>query len=365
MNARTLPVEDDVLSEQLMSIRVLVIDDSALMRAILVEVINSAADMEVVGAAPDPLVAREMIKRTEPDVITLDVEMPKMKGLQSLDRLMRLSPTPVVMISSLAGRGSTTALRALELGTVNVVAKLGIDMAKGLDEYADEVRDKIRMAYGSRRKIPAPAFKPLPIDPRTSAGRLIAIGASTGGTEAIKTVLSQMPENAPGIVMVQHMPETFTPSFARRLDGLCRIRVKEAENCERILPGHAYLAPGHSHLLVRRRGTDYLCELSSGVPVNRHRPSVDVLFQSVAEHAGSRAVAVLLTGMGKDGAKGTLALFAAGGYTIAQSEASCVVYGMPREAVALGGVHESAALGEIAARLVAWLSRREPAAVRV
>lgn len=365
MNARTLPVEDDVLSEQLMSIRVLVIDDSALMRAILVEVINSAADMEVVGAAPDPLVAREMIKRTEPDVITLDVEMPKMKGLQSLDRLMRLSPTPVVMISSLAGRGSTTALRALELGTVNVVAKLGIDMAKGLAEYADEVRDKIRMAHGSRRKIPAPAFKPLPIDPRTSAGRLIAIGASTGGTEAIKTVLSQMPENAPGIVMVQHMPETFTPSFARRLDGLCRIRVKEAENCERILPGHAYLAPGHSHLLVRRRGTDYLCELSSGVPVNRHRPSVDVLFQSVAEHAGSRAVAVLLTGMGKDGAKGTLALFAAGGYTIAQSEASCVVFGMPREAVALGGVHESAALGEIAARLVASLSRREPAAVRV
>lgn len=198
----------------------------------------------------------------------------------------------------------------------------------------------------------------------TGAGRLIAIGASTGGTEAIRAVLSEIPATAPGIVVVQHMPESFTPSFAKRLDGLCRIRVKEAENGDRILPGHAYIAPGHSHLQVRRRGADYVCELSRGAPVNRHRPSVDVLFDSVAEQVGSRAVAALLTGMGKDGAKGMLAIYKAGGYTIAQDEATCVVYGMPREAVVLGGVHETAALGQIAARLVASLLCRERAAAR-
>lgn len=359
-----------------MKIKVLVIDDSALMRAILTEVINSAADMEVVGSAPDPLVARDMIKQSNPDVITLDVEMPKMDGLEFLDRLMRLRPTPVVMISSLTERGSNTTLRALELGAVDFVSKPRVDLGSGLGEYAHEVCDKIRVAHGTRHRMPAIAAtreparqetvapRPLFVDARSSSDRLIAIGASTGGTEAIKTVLGAMPENAPGIVMVQHMPETFTPSFAKRLDGLCRVRVKEAENGEKILPGHAYLAPGHSHLLVRRRGADYICELSSGSPVNRHRPSVDVLFDSVAEHAGSRAVAALLTGMGKDGAKGMLALYKAGSYTIAQNEATCVVYGMPREAVALGGVHESAALGDIAAHLVGALSRREKATAR-
>jgi two-component system chemotaxis response regulator CheB len=341
------------------------------MRAMLTEVINSAADMEVVGVAPDPLVAREMIKQKNPDVITLDVEMPKMDGLEFLERLMRLRPTPVVMISTLTERGSNAALRALELGAVDVVSKPRVDLGNGLGEYAHEVCDKIRVAHGTRHRMSALAAsnqtarqgptiaKPLFIDTRSSSDRLIAIGASTGGTEAIKTVLSAMPETAPGIVIVQHMPESFTPSFAKRLDGLCRVRVKEAENGERILPGHAYLAPGHSHLLVRRRGTDYVCELSSGAPVNRHRPSVDVLFDSLAEHAGSRAVAALLTGMGKDGAKGMLAMYKAGSYTIAQNEATCVVYGMPREAVAMGGVHESVALDEIAARLVASLSHRE------
>ena len=359
-----------------MKIKVLVVDDSALMRAILTEVINSAADMEVVGAAPDPLIAREMIKQNNPDVITLDIEMPKMDGLEFLERLMRLRPTPVVMISALTERGSNATLRALELGAVDFVSKPRVDIANGLGEYAHEVCDKIRVAHGTRHRMPTLAAAPQPvrqesviarplyIDTRASADRLIAIGASTGGTEAIKTVLSAMPETAPGIVMVQHMPESFTPSFAKRLDGLCRVRVKEAENGERILPGHAYLAPGHSHLLVRRRGADYICELSSGAPVNRHRPSVNVLFESVAEHAGNRAVAALLTGMGKDGAKGMLALYKTGAYTIAQNEATCVVYGMPREAVAMGGVHESAALGEIAARLVASLSRRERVAAR-
>lgn len=359
-----------------MKTRVLVIDDSALMRAILTEVINSAPDLEVVGAAPDPLIARELIKQRNPDVLTLDVEMPKMDGLEFLERLMRLRPTPVVMISTLTERGSSTTLRALELGAVDFVSKPRVDLANGLGEYAHEVCDKIRIAHAARHRMPAlaaahqlarrerAAGAPLSIDTRASAGRLIAIGASTGGTEAIKTVLGAMPETSPGIVMVQHMPESFTPSFAKRLDGLCRIRVKEAENGERILPGHAYLAPGHSHLLVRRRGLDYVCELCAGEPVNRHRPSVDVLFDSVAEHAGSRAVAALLTGMGKDGAKGMLALFKAGGHTIAQNEATCVVYGMPREAVALGGVHESAGLEDIAPRLVAALSRREAQALR-
>lgn len=360
-----------------MKIRVLVIDDSALMRAILSQVIGSASDMEVVGTAPDPLVARELIKQTNPDVITLDVEMPRMDGLEFLDRLMRLRPTPVVMISSLTERGSNTTLRALELGAVDFVSKPRLDQGSGLGEYAQEICDKIRVAFGARHRMSAAAAsqqparqraaatKPLAIDSRASFDRLIAIGASTGGTEAIKAVLSAMPETAPGIVMVQHMPESFTPSFAKRLDGLCPVRVKEAEHGERILPGHAYLAPGHSHLQVRRRGSDYICELSNAAPVNRHRPSVDVLFDSVAEHAGKRAVAALLTGMGKDGAKGMLSLFQAGCHTVAQDEATCVVYGMPREAVALGGVVESAPLGEVAARLIAALSRRERSTARV
>jgi len=352
-------------------IKVLVIDGSALMRSVLSEVINSAADMEVVGAAPDPLTGRKMITRENPDVIALDVDMPRMDGLESLESLARLRHTPVVIISSASEIRATTMLPALDLGAVDFDSRSRADCCKGLGEYAHEVCDKIRSAHGTRQRIPpvaasnrfsrreAAAARPLSVDMTASAGRLIAIGASTGGTEAIKTVLREIPESAPGIVMVQHMPETFTPSFARRLDGLCRVRVKEAENGERILPGHAYLAPGHSHLLVRRRGPDFLCELSRGAPVNRHRPSVDVLFESVAKHAGSRAVAALLTGMGKDGAKGMLALFKAGGYTISQNEATCVVYGMPREAVALGGVHESSSLDEIAARIVASILRCE------
>jgi len=353
-------------------IKVLVIDDSALMRAMLTKLIDSAADMTVVGAAPDPLIAREMIKQTNPDVVTLDVEMPRMGGLDFLERLMRLRPTPVIMISTLTEHGSQAALRALELGAVDFVSKPRLDAGNGLTEYAAEICEKIRVAHSTRLRaqalrpaaVAAQAARALAIDGRSVVDRLIAIGASTGGTEAIKTVLSAMPGNSPGIVMVQHMPAAFTPSFANRLDGLCRVRVKEAEHGERILPGHAYLAPGHSHLSVRRRGAEYVCELSSGAPVNRHRPSVDVLFESVAEQVRDRAVGALLTGMGKDGARGMLAMRRAGAYNIAQDEASCVVYGMPREAVVLGAAHECVALDDIAARLVAALNLRERAAAR-
>lgn len=358
-----------------MKIKVLVIDDSALMRALLTEVINSASDMEVVAVAPDPLEAREMIKKSNPDVITLDIEMPKMDGLEFLERLMRLRPTPVVMISSLTARGSDATLRALELGAVDYVSKPRVDPGCGLGEYANEICDKIRVAHAARHRVTVshaqpvgsvrhPEPRPLALESRGLADRLIAIGASTGGTEAIKTVLSTMPENSPGIVIVQHMPEAFTPSFAKRLDGLCRVRVKEAEHGDRIEAGHAYLAPGHSHLLVRRRGSDYMCELSSGPPVNRHRPSVDVLFESVAEQARDRVIAALLTGMGKDGAKGMLAIRKAGGYNIVQNEATCVVYGMPREAVAVGAVHECVALSDVAGRVLSALSPRERMAAR-
>lgn len=353
-----------------MKIKTLIVDDSNLMRSLLTEVINTAPDLEVVGTAADPLSAREMIKQLNPDVLTLDVEMPRMDGLDFLERLMRLRPMPVVMISSLTERGSTTTLRALELGAVDFISKPRIDLGNGLIEYAQEICEKIRMAHSARHHLRAPAVAVAPGPHEAAptlrqpalrlfgkgADRLIAIGASTGGTEAIKTVLSALPEDSPPIVMVQHMPESFTASFAQRLDTLCRVHVKEARDGEVVLPGHAYLAPGHSHLMIKRRGSEWVCELSRGAPVNRHRPSVDVLFDSVAQHAGKRAVGVILTGMGKDGAKGMRAMRDAGAYNIAQDERSCIVYGMPREAVAVGAVQESAPLDQVAQRIVAALS---------
>lgn len=355
-----------------MTIKVLVIDDSPLMRALLTEIINAAGDLQVVGAAPDPLVAREMIKELNPHVLTLDVEMPKMDGLDFLRRLMKLRPTPVVMVSSLTERGSDIALRALELGAVDVVSKPRADFGDGLDAYGDEVCEKIRAAFGARLR-PAPAVPALAGSPpaaglvsggtrsgaapvRATRGALIAIGASTGGTEAIKEVLSGLPGGLPPILMVQHMPEMFTGSFARRLDALGPIRVKEAQGGERLEAGHAYLAPGHSHMVLVKRGGLYYCELEHSEPVNRHRPSVDVLFRTVAQHVGPRAVGVMLTGMGKDGAQGMLAMKHAGAWNIAQDQESCVVYGMPREAVAVGATHEVVGLREVAGRVLAALS---------
>jgi two-component system chemotaxis response regulator CheB len=333
--------------------------------------------MEVVGVAPDPLVARDMIKQTNPDVLTLDVEMPRMDGLDFLERLMRLRPMPVVMVSSLTERGSEITLRALELGAVDFVAKPKIAIKSGLQAYADLMADKIRAAYQARTRIanrprPQPGAVAASPGPRPALGnrlisseKLIIIGASTGGTEAIKDFLVQMPPDCPGILITQHMPEGFTASFARRLDGLCRISVTEARGDERILPGHAYIAPGHSHLLLARSGANYMTRVEQSEPVNRHRPSVDVLFRSAAQHAGKNAVGVIMTGMGKDGAAGMLEMRQAGAYNFAQDEASCVVFGMPKEAIAVGAVHEVGPIGRLAGMVLDHLSRQSGRALRV
>ncbi len=344
-------------------IRVLVVDDSALIRGVMQEVINSLPDMEVVGVAPDPIRARELIKDLNPDVITLDVEMPRMNGLEFLEKLMRLRPTPVVMVSTLTEQGSEVTLQALELGAVDFVTKPRLGVKEGMAELADDLGEKIRAAARARvRRHGLVDARPqaAPVAGRflSTTEKLVCIGSSTGGTEALKEVLTRMPADAPAILMTQHMPEAFTPSFAARLNSLSAMTVKEAEHNERLLPGHAYLAPGHSHLRVKKSGAYYYTELSQDAPVNRHRPSVDVLFSSAARVAGPNAIAVILTGMGKDGAAGMLEMRNAGAYTIAQDEASCVVYGMPRAAVELGAAMEVRPLQEIAGRVVDRLSQR-------
>ena len=347
-----------------MKIRVLVVDDSAVMRALLTEIINQSPDMEVVGTAPDAALARQKVKELSPDVMTLDVEMPHMNGLEFLDKVMRLRPMPVIMISSQTAQGSESTLQALELGAVDYVAKPRGSLAGLPPSYAHEIHEKIRAAHGARLKVLRHAQAPasslskaasIPAAMTNWGDRIICIGASTGGTEAIKDVLVRLPENVPGIVMVQHMPEMFTASFARRLDSLARVRVKEAEHGERVLPGHAYLAPGHSHLEIRRSGNGYVCELLQTPPYNRHRPAVDVLFNSAAAQARGSAVAALLTGMGKDGAQGLLAMRQAGAWTIGQDQDSCVVYGMPREAAQIGACCEVSPLSQIGERIMAAL----------
>lgn len=358
-----------------MTIKVLVVDDSALVRKVLKEVLSAQPDIEVVGAAPDPIVAREMIKRLNPDVLTLDVEMPKMDGIEFLSRLMRLRPMPVVMVSSLTEKSSETTLRALELGAVDFIAKPKLDIERGLIAYGEELAEKIRVAASARLRKPAA----LSIDERLSADailpplanriasteKLIIIGASTGGTEAIGAVLVRLPADSPGVLVTQHMPEHFTKTFAQRLDGLCRISVKEAVHGERILPGHAYVAPGHSHMLLARSGANYVTELNQGPPVNRHRPSVDVLFRSAANHAGKNAIGVILTGMGNDGAAGMLEMRERGAHTIAQDESSCVVFGMPREAILMGGVTETLPLTDITQRILALMVKQGMREIRV
>ena len=353
-------------------ITVIVVDDSALIRRLLTEIINSEPDMQVLGAAPDPLVAREMIRSLNPQVITLDVEMPKMDGLEFLERLMRLRPMPVVMVSSLTEKGSDATLRALELGAVDYVSKPKLDIVHGIQEYAAEIADKIRTAAASRpRARPAAATDrgghalPALGNRSISTEKLIIVGASTGGTEAIKEFLLEMPPDCPGILITQHMPEAFTKSFAARLDSLCRISVKEAEHAQRVLPGHAYVAPGNRHLLLRRSGANYMTQLSDAEAVNRHRPSVDVLFRSAALHAGKNAVGVILTGMGKDGALGMLAMKQAGAYNFAQDEASCVVFGMPREAIATGAADEVLPLRDMARGVMHCLHAQGSRAIRV
>jgi len=343
--------------------RVLVVDDSALIRNVLAQIIDSQPDMTVVGRAQDGLVAQELIRVHNPDVMTLDIEMPRMDGLELLELLMRTRPLPVVMVSTLTQRGSEATLRALELGAVDFLPKPKLNVLLGLLGYAEDIAFKLRAAARARVHPRTAAGSDMPReraiaplgDRQASTEKLIFIGASTGGTEAIREVLLHLPADGPGVLVTQHMPAGFTKSFAARLDSLCALTVKEAEDRERVLPGHVYIAPGDKHLRVRRGGAGYLTALDAGEPVNRHRPSVEVLFGSAAEEVGRNALGVMLTGMGKDGAQAMVAMRKAGAFNIAQDEKSCVVFGMPREAIAAGAVDEVVPLAEIASRVIQHL----------
>jgi len=339
-----------------MPIKVLIVDDSALMRRLLGELLGRDPELVVVGAASDPLVARDMIKKLDPDVLTLDIEMPRMDGLTFLRNLMRLRPMPVVMVSSLTERGADATLSALALGAIDFVAKPKLDIAAGMAELGAELVAKIKVAATARPvALTDHPQVPLPTRPqllRTTTDRLIAIGASTGGTEAIAHVLAQMPADSPGIVIAQHIPAEFSRRFAERLNGCSSLTVREARDGDPVLIGHAYVAPGSHHLRIVRSGARYICQLGDDAPVNYHRPSVDVLFRSVAEHAGANATGVLLTGMGADGAQGLLAMKERGAETIAQDRDSSVVWGMPGEAVKRGAASKVVALGAVAGELI-------------
>ena len=347
--------------------RVLIIDDSALVRSLLTEIVNREPDLEAIGAAPDPLVAREMIRALSPDVLTLDIEMPKMDGLDFLERLMRLRPTPVVMVSTLTERGAEATFKALELGAIDFVSKPRLGIAAGLHDLALDICEKIRVASKARlyRHVHAggPHAAPQPQSQRpptrysrVSTEKLIAIGASTGGTEAIREVIARLSADSPAVLITQHMPPVFTRSFASRLDSLCRMTVCEAKDGERVLPGHVYIAPGDRHMRLERSGANYVIALDDSAPVNRHRPSVDVLFRSVAAQAGPNSLGVMLTGMGRDGATAMLEMKQAGAFNIAQDEATCVVFGMPKEAIATGAVDEVLPVNRIAERIQSHLA---------
>ncbi|WP_019568589.1 chemotaxis response regulator protein-glutamate methylesterase [Thioalkalivibrio sp. ALMg13-2] len=341
-------------------IRVLVVDDSALIRKLLTEILSQAPEIEVVATAADPFDARTKIKQYEPDVLTLDVEMPKMDGITFLRNLMRLRPMPVVMVSSLTEEGADVTLEALEVGAVDFVTKPKVDVSHALQDYADVLIDKVRTA--ARVRLQARSATPAPAPQRlASAGsgrfrttdRVIVLGASTGGTEALREVLVALPPDAPGILITQHIPAGFSRAFAERMDRNTALSVKEAEDGDIVMPGHAYVAPGSDyHLRLARDGARYICRLDQSGPVNRHRPSVDVLFNSAAEQAGANVVAALLTGMGDDGARGLRALRDAGAHTIAQNENTSLVWGMPGEAVKLDAAVQVLPLGGIAASLI-------------
>lgn len=339
-----------------MPIKVLIVDDSALMRQLLTSILEADPEITVVGAAGDPYAAREKILALKPDVLTLDIEMPRMDGLTFLEKLMKGHPMPVVMISTLTTRGADTTLRALSLGAIDFVAKPKLDFASGTVEQADEIVAKVKAAARARvRPLPSIA-KAAPTAPGktyqfSATHKVVAIGASTGGTEALKDVLLPLPADFPGIVIVQHMPEAFTRQFAERLNSMCKISVKEARDGDRILPGSALLAPGGHHMTVVRSGMEYAVHVYRGEPVNRHMPSVDVLFSSCARQLGRNSVGVILTGMGADGARGMLEMKQSDALTIAQDETSCVVFGMPREAIHMGGVDHVVPLPRVAATL--------------
>lgn len=343
-------------------IKVLIVDDSALVRRMLTEMLSSDPSITVLGAAHDAYDAREKIKALNPDVLTLDVEMPRMDGLTFLRNLMRLRPMPVIMVSSLTDRGAEVTLDALSIGAFDYLSKPKIDLAATLGDYKEELIAKVKAAASARLRSPSASAaatadvvlaKRAPQRQLRTTERIIAIGASTGGTEAIKDVLIHLPPDTPGIVITQHIPKLFSGAFARRMDSICQLSVCEAEDGQQVLRGHAYIAPGDKHLRLVRDGARYVCRLDEGPPVNRHKPSVDVLFRSVAQEAGRNAIGVILTGMGKDGAVGLKEMRDAGSRTIAQDEATSIVWGMPGEAVAVGAAADVLPLGEIYSRVLA------------
>jgi len=344
-------------------IKALIIDDSALIRQLMTSILSSDDEIEVVGTAQDAYAAREKIKALNPDVITLDVEMPKMDGLTFLRNLMRLHPLPVVMVSTMTEAGGSVTLEALELGAVDFICKPRINIQSEMMDYSTEIISKVKAA--SRAKLKSPSLVKTPgVETGSSlksrsAEFIIAIGASTGGTEAIKDILCQLPANTPGIVISQHIPGAFSQAFASRLNQNSRMSVAEASQGQKILPGHVYVAPGNKHLEVKRNGAGYTCHITDGDPVNRHKPSVEVMFKSVAENAGPNSICVLLTGMGDDGSDAMGDMRAAGAPTIAQDEQSSVVWGMPGEAVKRGHADEVVPLHHIAERILFYFARHE------
>jgi two-component system, chemotaxis family, protein-glutamate methylesterase/glutaminase len=338
------------------AVRVLIVDDSALMREMLRDILASDPGIEVVGAVGDPFAARQKIKEVNPDVLTLDIEMPRMDGIAFLEKIMTLRPMPVVMVSSLTQEGAEATLRALEGGAVDFVAKPALDLQAGMHEKRAELISKVKAAGRARVQKRAPVESKSTNAPRradySSTEKIIAIGASTGGVEATNHILQSMPADSPAILLTLHMPENFTASFARRLNNTCKIRVAEAKDGDRVLPGHAYVAPGSTHLRLGRSGANYVCVVRGNERVSGHCPSVDVLFHSAAEAAGKNAVGVILTGMGKDGADGLLAMRRAGAQTLGQNEESCVVYGMPKAAHDRGAVEEEFHLTRMAEEIL-------------
>lgn len=348
-------------------VKVLIIDDSALVRQLLTEIFNSDPEINVVGTAQDPFDAREKIKKLNPDVLTLDVEMPKMDGITFLSNLMRLRPMPVVMISTLTEKGADVTFEALEIGAVDFVSKPKIDVAVELKEYSEEICEKVKTAAGARVSAISDRRNKLDVAPKLSADavlqkrkgpsklktteKIIALGASTGGTEAIKEVLVRMPVDSPGIVISQHIPAAFSKPFAERMDRTSAMTVFEATDGQQILPGHVYIAPGDRHLIVERSGARYICRLNDGPAVNRHKPSVDVMFRSVAQNVGANAIGVILTGMGADGADGLKEMLENGAKTLVQDEKSSVVWGMPGEAFKRGSASDQYPLDQIAKEL--------------
>lgn len=334
-------------------IRVLIVDDSALIRQLLSHLLSEDPEIKVVGVAADPLVAREKIKAENPDVVTLDVEMPKMDGLSFLERIMRLRPMPVVMVSTLTQKGADVTLKALELGAVDFIGKPTIDVESGWQEKKEELIAKVKAAARARVQSRSNGSKPAKKVVSSNIGfrttdKVVAIGASTGGVDALREVICALPADSPPILITQHMPPSFTGRFAERLNSLAAVSVAEATDNARVMPGHVYIAPGDKHLKLSRSGANYTCKLWDGPLVTGHKPSVDVLFESVAEVAGENCVAAILTGMGKDGGKGMLKIRETGAMTVGQDEATSLVYGMPRVAFEMGGVQEQLPLGKIA-----------------